>query len=60
MVNYRCKDEIKPRARPYKYSIQKLKDLGVKFIPVKESLYDTVKNLQENGHLPMQPTQTDD
>ncbi|KAF5758082.1 putative cinnamoyl-CoA reductase [Helianthus annuus] len=56
----KCKDETKPRARPYKYSIQKLKDLGVKFIPIKESLYDTVKNLQENGHLPMQPTQTGD
>lgn len=60
MVNYRCKDETKPRAKPYKFSNQKLKDLGLEFTPVKQSLYETVKSLQEKGHLPVQPTQTDD
>ncbi|KAJ0536822.1 putative cinnamoyl-CoA reductase [Helianthus annuus] len=58
----KCKDETKPRAKPYKFSNHKLKDLGLEFTPVKQSLYETVKSLQEKGHLPVQPTQaqTDD
>nr|XP_043616729.1 cinnamoyl-CoA reductase 1-like [Erigeron canadensis] len=56
----KCKDETKPRAKPYKFSNQKLKDLGLEFTPVKQSLYETVKSLQEKGHLPVQPTQNDD
>ncbi|KAH9667447.1 Cinnamoyl-CoA reductase 1 [Citrus sinensis] len=45
-----------PRAKPYKYSNQKIKDLGLKFTPVRQCLYDSVKSLQEKGHLPI-PTQ---
>ncbi|GJS95715.1 bifunctional polymyxin resistance protein, ArnA [Tanacetum coccineum] len=57
----KCKDETKPRAKPYKFSNQKLKDLGLaELITVKQSLYETVKSLQEKGHLPVQPTQTGD
>ncbi|GJY11032.1 cinnamoyl-CoA reductase 1-like protein [Tanacetum coccineum] len=59
-VPNKCKDETKPRAKPYKFSNQKLKDLGLELKIVKQSLYETVKSLQEKGHLPMQPTQTDD
>lgn len=55
----KCSDEVKPRAKPYKFSNQKLKDIGLEFTPVKQCLYDTVKSLQEKGHLPI-PTQNDD
>jgi cinnamoyl-CoA reductase len=55
----KCKDETKPRAIPYKFSNQKLKDLGLEFTPTKQSLYETVKSLQEKGHLPI-PTQQQD
>lgn len=55
----RCSDEKNPRVKPYIFSNQKLKDLGLEFTPVKQCLYDTVKNLQENGHLPVPPKQED-
>ncbi|OWM69573.1 cinnamoyl-CoA reductase 1-like [Punica granatum] len=54
-----CSDKVKPRAKPYKFSTQKLRDLGMEFISVKQCLYDTVKSLQEKGHLPL-PPQPDD
>jgi cinnamoyl-CoA reductase len=56
----KCKDETKPRAKPYKFSNQKLKDLGFEFTPVKQSLYETVKSLQEKGHIPAAPAQNDE
>ncbi|PHU15306.1 Cinnamoyl-CoA reductase 1 [Capsicum chinense] len=43
----KCSDETKPRVKPYKFSNQKLKDLGLEFTPVKECLYETAKSLQE-------------
>lgn len=52
-VPARCSDEVNPRKQPYKFSNQKLRDLGLQFRPVSQSLYDTVKNLQEKGHLPV-------
>lgn len=58
-VPTRCSDESKPRVKPYKFSNQKLKDLGLEFTPVKQCLYETVKSLQEKGHLPIVP-QIDD
>ncbi|KAJ8446573.1 hypothetical protein Cgig2_019726 [Carnegiea gigantea] len=57
-VPTKCSDEVNPRAKPYKFSNQKLKDLGLEFTPVKQCLYDTVKSLQEKGHLPV-PLQQD-
>ncbi|CAO2188370.1 unnamed protein product [Urochloa humidicola] len=54
----RCSDEKNPRKQPYKFSNQKLRDLGVEFRPVSQSLYDTVKSLQEKGHLPVLGEQT--
>nr|AGS10091.1 cinnamoyl CoA reductase [Paspalum dilatatum] len=52
-VPTRCSDEVNPRKQPYKFSNQKLRDLGLEFRPVSQSLYDTVKCLQEKGHLPV-------
>lgn len=49
----RCSDEENPRKQPYRFSNQKLRDLGLEFRPVSQSLYDTVKSLQEKGHLPV-------
>ncbi|XP_027344746.1 cinnamoyl-CoA reductase 1-like [Abrus precatorius] len=51
----KCSDEKNPRVKPYIFSNQKLKNLGLEFTPVKQCLYDTVKNLQETGHLPLPP-----
>jgi cinnamoyl-CoA reductase len=34
-------------------SNQKLRDLGLEFRPASQSLYETVKCLQEKGHLPV-------
>ncbi|ERN18655.1 hypothetical protein AMTRI_Chr12g272940 [Amborella trichopoda] len=48
----KCSDEVNPRKKPYKFSNQKLKDLGLQFTPVSQCLYDTVISLQEKGHLP--------
>ncbi|KAH0982877.1 hypothetical protein GBA52_010054 [Prunus armeniaca] len=55
----RCSDEVKPRVKPYKLTTQKLQDLGVEFTPVKQCLYETVKSLQEKGHLPVPKPQED-
>ncbi|KAB8110558.1 hypothetical protein EE612_047866 [Oryza sativa] len=52
-VPTRCSDEVNPRKQPYKMSNKKLQDLGLHFIPVSDSLYETVKSLQEKGHLPV-------
>lgn len=48
----RCSDEVKPRMKPYNFSNQKLKDIGLEFTPVKQCLYETVISLQEKGHIP--------
>ncbi|KAF3776664.1 Cinnamoyl-CoA reductase 1 [Nymphaea thermarum] len=52
-VPTRCSDEINPRAKPYKFSNKRLVQLGLNFTPVRQCLYETVKNLQESGHLPV-------
>ncbi|XP_042396030.1 cinnamoyl-CoA reductase 1-like [Zingiber officinale] len=52
-VPNKCSDEINPRKKPYNFSNQPLKQLGVEFRPVRQSLYETVKSLQEKGHLPV-------
>ncbi|XP_021821850.1 cinnamoyl-CoA reductase 1-like [Prunus avium] len=55
----KCSDEVNPRVKPYKLTTQKLQDLGVEFTPVKQCLYETVKSLQEKGHLPVLKPQED-
>ncbi|CAL5210528.1 unnamed protein product [Lathyrus oleraceus] len=55
----KCSDEKNPRVKPYIYSNKKLKDLGLEFTPVKQCLYDTVRSLQEKGHLAIPPMQED-
>ncbi|KAL5205946.1 hypothetical protein ABZP36_034155 [Zizania latifolia] len=52
-VPTRCSDEVNPRKQPYKMTNMKLQNLGLQLIPVKDSLYETVKSLQEKGHLPL-------
>ncbi|KAL5980322.1 hypothetical protein ACLOJK_028230 [Asimina triloba] len=52
MINKQCSDEVNPRKKPYKFSNQRLKDLGLQFTPVEQCLYETVKSLQDKGHLP--------
>ncbi|ONK68931.1 uncharacterized protein A4U43_C05F17520 [Asparagus officinalis] len=54
----KCSDEKNPPKKPYKFSNQRLKDLGIEFIPVTQCLYETVKSLQEKGHLPIVPSET--
>ncbi|KAL5229614.1 hypothetical protein ABZP36_028390 [Zizania latifolia] len=58
-VPTRCSDEKNPRKEPYKMSNQKLRDLGLEFRPVSQSLYETVKCLQEKAHLPVLAEQTE-
>nr|GMD11918.1 cinnamoyl-CoA reductase 1-like [Ipomoea batatas] len=58
-VPTKCKDEMKPRAIPYKFNNEKIKNMGLEFTPVKQCLYETVKSLQEYGHLPV-PIQNED
>ncbi|PHT59959.1 Cinnamoyl-CoA reductase 1 [Capsicum baccatum] len=53
-IPIKCSDDMRPRSKPYKFTNQKLKDLGLEFTPVKQCLYETVKSLQEKGHLPLQ------
>ncbi|XP_018502518.2 cinnamoyl-CoA reductase 1-like isoform X2 [Pyrus x bretschneideri] len=56
----KCKDNGKSRAESYKFTNQKLRDLGLEFTPVKHTLYETVKSLQEKGHLPVPTKQEQD
>ncbi|CAL4976756.1 unnamed protein product [Urochloa decumbens] len=51
-ITTRCKDDNAPRAKPYKFSTQRLQALGMKFTPLKESLHKTVVCLQAQGHIP--------
>ncbi|XP_066321327.1 cinnamoyl-CoA reductase 1-like isoform X1 [Miscanthus floridulus] len=47
----RCKDLVNPPKKGYKFTNQPLKDLGIKFTPAHEYLYEAVKSLQEKGFL---------
>nr|XP_034895090.1 cinnamoyl-CoA reductase 2-like [Populus alba] len=49
----KCSDEKNPRKQNYKLTNQKIKDLGIEFVPVKQCLYESVKSLQEKGILPI-------
>ncbi|KAM0925513.1 hypothetical protein ACQ4PT_004161 [Festuca glaucescens] len=50
-VTTKSEDDGKPMVKPYKFSNQRLKDLGLEFTPVRESLYETVISSQQKGHL---------
>ncbi|KAJ3677208.1 hypothetical protein LUZ60_002932 [Juncus effusus] len=52
-VPTKCSDQVNPKKQPYKFSNQRLRDLGLEFTPFSESLCETVKCLQEKGHLPI-------
>lgn len=51
----KCSDEINPRAQSFKFSNQKLKDLGLSFRPINQCMTETVASLHDKGflqHLP--------
>ena len=50
---------MNPPVAGYKFSNQRLKDLGIEFVPVLQCLYETVKSLQEKGMLPVLPPNDD-
>ena len=50
---YRCEDDGKPMAKPYKFSNQRARELGLEFTPLKKSLYEAVVCMQQKGHLPV-------
>ncbi|KAL6600377.1 hypothetical protein ACP70R_022511 [Stipagrostis hirtigluma subsp. patula] len=56
----KCKDEVNPPVKGYKFSNQRLKDMGMEFVPVLQCLYETVKSLQEKGMLPVLPPSDQD
>ena len=43
---------MNPPKKGYKFTNQPLKDLGIRFTPAHEYLYEAVKSLQEKGFLP--------
>uniref|UniRef100_A0A0D6QST0 cinnamoyl-CoA reductase n=1 Tax=Araucaria cunninghamii TaxID=56994 RepID=A0A0D6QST0_ARACU len=46
-----CSDQKNPRKEPYKFSNEKIKNLGLSFTPMKKCLADTVASLQDKGFL---------
>ncbi|GJM87308.1 hypothetical protein PR202_ga03248 [Eleusine coracana subsp. coracana] len=54
-VTAECEDDGMPMANPYKFSSQRIKDLGLQFTPLNKSLYEAVISMQQNGHLPVIP-----
>ncbi|CAO2169000.1 unnamed protein product [Urochloa humidicola] len=52
-VTAKCEDDGRPMTRTYRFSNQRLRDLGLEFTPLKKSLYETVICMQEKGHLPV-------
>ncbi len=50
---FRCEDDGKPMAKPYKFSNQRLKDLGLEFTPLRKSLHEAVLCMQQKSHLPL-------
>ncbi|KAL6912280.1 hypothetical protein ACP4OV_001085 [Aristida adscensionis] len=52
-VTAKCEDDGKPMAKPYRFSNQRVKDLGLEFTPLRKSLYEAVICMQQKGHLPV-------
>ncbi|CAO2201700.1 unnamed protein product [Urochloa humidicola] len=52
-VTAKCEDDGKPMAKTYRFSNQRLRDLGLEFTPLEKSLYETVICMQQKGHLPV-------
>ncbi|KAJ3693330.1 hypothetical protein LUZ60_008810 [Juncus effusus] len=47
----RCKDEKNPMNKGFRFNNRRLKDLGIKFTPVSQCIYETVRSLQDKGIL---------
>ncbi|KAL6635324.1 hypothetical protein ACP70R_027995 [Stipagrostis hirtigluma subsp. patula] len=53
-VTAKCEDDDgEPMAKPYRFSNQRLRDLGLEFTPLRKSLYEAVICMQQKGHLPV-------
>ena len=39
--------------KPYKFSNKRLKDLGLEFTPLRQSLHEAIISLKRKGHLPV-------
>ncbi|KAL5211956.1 hypothetical protein ABZP36_022803 [Zizania latifolia] len=57
-VTSKCEgDGTVAMVKPYKFSTERLKNLGLEFIPLKRSLQEAVECLQRKGLLPVMPPQ---
>ncbi|KAF7086813.1 hypothetical protein CFC21_090072 [Triticum aestivum] len=52
-ITAKCEDDDNSMAKPYKFSNRRLRELGLEFTPLRESLYETVMCLQKKGYLPL-------
>uniref|UniRef100_A0A0D9VMH7 NAD-dependent epimerase/dehydratase domain-containing protein n=1 Tax=Leersia perrieri TaxID=77586 RepID=A0A0D9VMH7_9ORYZ len=52
-VTSKCEDEGNPMVQPYKFSNKRLKDLGLEFTPLRQSLHETIMSLKRKGQLPV-------
>uniref|UniRef100_A0A0D9YZZ7 NAD-dependent epimerase/dehydratase domain-containing protein n=1 Tax=Oryza glumipatula TaxID=40148 RepID=A0A0D9YZZ7_9ORYZ len=52
-VTSKCEDEGNQMVKPYKFSNQRLRDLGLEFTPLRKSLHEAIECLQRKGHLPV-------
>jgi cinnamoyl-CoA reductase len=53
MCENRCKEEMSPPNKGFRFKNQRLKDIGIEFAPISECLYETVKSLLEKQILPV-------
>ncbi|XP_006648089.2 cinnamoyl-CoA reductase 1-like [Oryza brachyantha] len=50
-ITAECEDKGKVMVKPYEFSNQRLRDLGLEFTPLRTSLYEAVICMQHKGHL---------
>ncbi|KAF7067920.1 hypothetical protein CFC21_073737 [Triticum aestivum] len=50
-ITSKCEEDDKLMASPYKFSNQRLEDLGLEFTDMRRTLYETVICLQQKGHV---------
>ncbi|VAI22534.1 unnamed protein product [Triticum turgidum subsp. durum] len=53
-ITSKCQGNDKPMVSPYRFSNQRLEDLGLEFTDMTKTLYETVICLQQKGHVPYQ------
>ncbi|KAF7061177.1 hypothetical protein CFC21_067894 [Triticum aestivum] len=50
-ITSKCEENDKSMANPYRFSNQRLEDLGLEFTDIRRTLYETVICLQQKGHV---------